>query len=113
MQLPYESGWDEEYGGLFYFLDVDGHCPTQVCIQTQASSLHFEFHIMVKYLKDVRFDFCLCEQLEWSMKLWWPHSEALVAFLMAYSQTKQPKLLERFFKVYEYTFSHVSMALWI
>ncbi|XP_038164906.1 N-acylglucosamine 2-epimerase [Cyprinodon tularosa] len=73
VQLPYESGWDEEYGGLFYFLDVDGHCPTQ---------------------------------LEWSMKLWWPHSEALVAFLMAYSQTKQPKLLERFFKVYEYTFSH-------
>ncbi|KAM4737847.1 N-acylglucosamine 2-epimerase isoform 3-T3 [Anableps anableps] len=73
VELPYESGWDKDHGGLFYFLDVDGHCPTQ---------------------------------LEWSMKLWWPHSEALVAFLMAYSQTKKPELLEKFFRVYEYTFSH-------
>ncbi|MEQ2195858.1 hypothetical protein XENOCAPTIV_019419, partial [Xenoophorus captivus] len=73
VELPYERGWDTDHGGLFYFLDVDGHCPTQ-----------------------------------WSMKLWWPHSEALVAFLMAYSQTKKPELLEKFFKVYEYTFSHVS-----
>jgi len=23
-------GWDEEYGGLFYFLDCDGHPPTQL-----------------------------------------------------------------------------------
>ena len=43
------------------------------------------------------------------MKLWWPHCEALIAFLMAYSQTKRPELLERFFQVYEYTFSHVSL----
>ncbi|XP_017260260.1 N-acylglucosamine 2-epimerase [Kryptolebias marmoratus] len=71
--LPYASGWDTEHGGLFYFLDVDGHCPTQ---------------------------------LEWSMKLWWPHCEALVAFLMAYSQTRKPELLHRFFQVYDYTFSH-------
>lgn len=42
------------------------------------------------------------------MKLWWPHSEALIAFLMAFSQTKRPELLERFSQVYEYTFSHVS-----
>lgn len=42
------------------------------------------------------------------MKLWWPHCEALVAFLMAYSHTRRPELLERFSQVYEYTFSHVS-----
>ncbi|KAM9342092.1 N-acylglucosamine 2-epimerase isoform 2-T3 [Pholidichthys leucotaenia] len=29
VELPYEYGWDKEHGGLFYFLDVDGHCPTQ------------------------------------------------------------------------------------
>ncbi|KAI3357470.1 hypothetical protein L3Q82_015510 [Scortum barcoo] len=74
VELPYQSGWDKEHGGLFYFLDVDGHCPTQ--------------------------------QLEWSMKLWWPHCEALIAFLMAYSQTKKPELLDRFSQVYEYIFSH-------
>ncbi|XP_037540488.1 N-acylglucosamine 2-epimerase [Nematolebias whitei] len=73
VELPYDSGWDEEHGGLFYFLDVDGRCPTQ---------------------------------LEWSMKLWWPHCEALVAVLLAYSQTQKPELLRRFFQVYDYTFSH-------
>ncbi|XP_032377567.1 N-acylglucosamine 2-epimerase [Etheostoma spectabile] len=73
VELPYQKGWDKEHGGLFYFLDVDGHCPTQ---------------------------------LEWSMKLWWPHCEALIAFLMAYSQTQKPQLLETFSQVYEYTFNH-------
>lgn len=42
------------------------------------------------------------------MKLWWPHCEALVAFLMAYSRTRRPQLLERFSEVFQYTFSHVS-----
>ncbi|XP_040049367.2 N-acylglucosamine 2-epimerase [Gasterosteus aculeatus] len=73
VELPFQSGWDNGHGGLFYFLDVDGHCPTQ---------------------------------LEWNMKLWWPHCEALIAFLMAYSQTKKPELLQRFSQVYEYTFNH-------
>uniref|UniRef100_A0A8C5DQZ3 N-acylglucosamine 2-epimerase n=2 Tax=Gouania willdenowi TaxID=441366 RepID=A0A8C5DQZ3_GOUWI len=73
VELPYQNGWDKKHGGLFYFLDVDHHCPTQ---------------------------------LEWNMKLWWPHCEALIAFLMAYSQTKKPELLERFYQIYEYTFKH-------
>ncbi|XP_033825504.1 N-acylglucosamine 2-epimerase [Periophthalmus magnuspinnatus] len=70
---PFHSGWDPDHGGLFYFRDVDGHCPTQ---------------------------------LEWSMKLWWPHCEALVAFLMAYAHTRRPELLECFSQVYDYTFKH-------
>ncbi|XP_049608102.1 N-acylglucosamine 2-epimerase [Syngnathus scovelli] len=77
VELPFEYGWDKQHGGLFYFLDVDGHCPTQ---------------------------------LEWSMKLWWPHCEALIAFLMAYSQTKRPRLLESFYQIYDYTFTHFSDA---
>ena len=44
-------GWDDEYGGLLYFVDVDGKPPTR---------------------------------LEWDMKLWWPHAEALYALLLAY-----------------------------
>ncbi|CAL8346551.1 unnamed protein product [Merluccius merluccius] len=75
IELQFQIGWDKEHGGLFYFLDVDGHCPTQ---------------------------------LEWSMKLWWPHCEALIALLMAYNNTKKPTLLDRFAEVYEYTFSHFS-----
>ncbi|KAG8554371.1 hypothetical protein GDO81_003774 [Engystomops pustulosus] len=73
--LPFESGWDKEYGGLFSFQDVDGHCPTQ---------------------------------LEWSMKLWWPHTEALIAFLLGYMETKDPRLLNNFQKVYDYTFTRFS-----
>ncbi|XP_069501517.1 N-acylglucosamine 2-epimerase isoform X2 [Ambystoma mexicanum] len=72
MLLPFKSGWDTDHGGLFSFLDVDGHCPTQ---------------------------------LEWSMKMWWPHSEAMIAFLLAYSETREDQLLEHFRKVYDYVFS--------
>lgn len=32
VELPYKRGWDSEHGGLFYFLDVDGRCPTQVSL---------------------------------------------------------------------------------
>ncbi|XP_066285121.1 N-acylglucosamine 2-epimerase-like isoform X2 [Branchiostoma lanceolatum] len=70
---PFESGWDDKHGGLFYFLDVDGYSPTQ---------------------------------LEWNMKLWWPHNEALIAFLVAYKETKDEQMLEKFAKVFDYSFSH-------
>uniref|UniRef100_H3AIC3 N-acylglucosamine 2-epimerase n=1 Tax=Latimeria chalumnae TaxID=7897 RepID=H3AIC3_LATCH len=43
-------------------------------------------------------------QLEWSMKLWWPHCEALIAFLMAYRETKDPRALENFTRLFDYTF---------
>lgn len=62
-----------------------------------------------KYYRNLNQGQCvLFSQLEWSMKLWWPHCEALIAYLMAYSHTKEPALLERFSQVYDYTFSHVS-----
>lgn len=47
-------------------------------------------------------------QLEWNMKLWWPHAEALVAFLMAYKETKDESFLEKFDLVFQYTLSHFS-----
>ncbi|KAK7798152.1 hypothetical protein U0070_012322 [Myodes glareolus] len=46
------------------------------------------------------------EDLEWDMKLWWPHSEAMIAFLMAFSDTGDPALFQIFNQVAEYTFSH-------
>jgi N-acylglucosamine 2-epimerase len=51
--------------------------------------------------------------LEWDMKLWWPHCEALIAFLMAYEETKEEKYLEKFDQVFKYTFSHVSLYTWL
>lgn len=53
----------------------------------------------------------MCVQLEWNMKLWWPHCEALISYLMAYSHIREPKLLDRFKLIYDYTFRHVRHAL--
>lgn len=46
------------------------------------------------------------------MKLWWPHSEAMIAFLMGYSDSGDPALLHLFYQVAEYTFRQVSAASW-
>ncbi len=68
-----ELGWDKEFGGIFYFVDIDG-CPP--------------------------------EPLEWDMKLWWVHNEAMIATLMAYGVTKDEKYMDWFKKVFDYSFSH-------
>ncbi len=47
-------------------------------------------------------------QLEWNMKLWWPHNEALIALLMAYKYTGQQHLLDKFDTVFDYSYKHVS-----
>lgn len=73
MNWSYETGWDKKYGGLLYFVDIEGK-PS--------------------------------EKLEWDMKLWWPHSEGLIAFLMAYCATGEEKYFERFKQFHEYTFGH-------
>ncbi len=45
-------------------------------------------------------------QLEWSMKLWWPHCEALYAHLLHYSLTGDAADLAAFRDVDRYTFDH-------
>ena len=45
-------------------------------------------------------------ELEWDHKLWWPHSEALIAFIMAYEKTGEKEMWDRFQKVAEYTITH-------
>lgn len=45
-------------------------------------------------------------QLEWNMKLWWPHNEAMVAFLLAYRETKQTKYFDLFERVLDYQLKH-------
>lgn len=46
------------------------------------------------------------------MKLWWPHSEAMIAFLMGYSDSGDPALLRLFYQVAEYTFRQVTAAFY-
>lgn len=71
----FERGWDQERGGLYYFLDSEGFSPPY---------------------------------LEWDMKLWWPHCEAMVAYAMLYRHGRDPKHWERFVQVSQYTLSHFS-----
>ena len=47
-----------------------------------------------------------CEQLEYDMKLWWVHNEALIATLTAYALTNDEKYADWYEKLHEYIFSH-------
>jgi N-acylglucosamine 2-epimerase len=70
-----EFGWDRVYGGLYYFMDVEGLPPLP---------------------------------LESNMKLWWPHTEAIYATILAHSLTGHPKWLTWLERLDEYAFSHFS-----
>ena len=47
-------------------------------------------------------------QLEWDMKLWWPHCEAMYAFLLLYTMAREEGDWDRFVQVKDYAFSHFS-----
>jgi N-acylglucosamine 2-epimerase len=46
------------------------------------------------------------QQLEWPMKLWWPHCEAIVALLMAWRDSGDAVWFARFEEVTQWTFAH-------
>ena len=67
------AGWDEQYGGLLYFVDFKGF-PSVF--------------------------------LEWDMKLWWVHVEALYALLLGHYLTGREDLLEWFERIHAWTWEH-------
>lgn len=66
-------GWDDNYGGLLYFVDVAGKPP---------------------------------DRLEWDMKLWWPHAEALYALLLAYHLSRDAQYSVWFEQMHQWSFAH-------
>jgi len=44
--------------------------------------------------------------LEWDMKLWWPHNEALFALLLAHKITGEEKFANWYSKVHDWSMSH-------
>ena len=68
-----EYGWDEQHGGIFYFMDRLG------------KPRH---------------------ELEFDQKLWWVHIETLISMLKGYQLTGNPKCLEWFERVHDYTWKH-------
>jgi len=45
-------------------------------------------------------------QLEWDMKLWWPHNEAIYATLLAYALTGEEKYSSWFEKILSWSLKH-------
>ena len=45
-------------------------------------------------------------ELQWDMKLWWPHCEAIIATLFAYRLTGEERFLKRFQEIDAWTWSH-------
>jgi N-acylglucosamine 2-epimerase len=83
IRWSYDKGWDAKEGGLYYFLDAARTC----CAARLYQSLTGTW-----WAQSGRSP----AQLEWSMKLWWPHCEAMVALLWAYKLTKDEQYLGRF-----------------
>ncbi|HVJ07246.1 MAG TPA: AGE family epimerase/isomerase [Acidisarcina sp.] len=73
LESSLEFGWDKEYGGLFYFMDIEQR-PTLA--------------------------------LESTMKLWWPHTEALYAVILAYTLTRESRWLTHLERLDTYAFRH-------
>lgn len=81
------AAWDAEFGGLPQFMDREGGAPRGVLPPGEADS------VMAGKLRAL-----------WDKKLWWPHSEALYALLLAYEQTGGEWALEEYRRVHEYAF---------
>jgi N-acylglucosamine 2-epimerase len=75
LEASLEFGWDREYGGLYYFMDIDGRPPLP---------------------------------LESPMKLWWPHTEAIYATILAYTLTREKRWLPWIERLDRYAFEHFS-----
>jgi N-acylglucosamine 2-epimerase len=73
VRWSHERGWDNEFGGLYYFLDSENKPPLA---------------------------------LEWDMKLWWPHCEALYAHLLNYRLFRDQRDSDLFLQTDRYTFDH-------
>jgi len=85
-----EKAWDHEVaGGVPQFVDRDtGYQPTG------NVPPEIEDAVMVHKLRNL-----------WDKKLWWPHSEALYALLLAYELTGEAWTLDWFARFHEYTFN--------
>jgi N-acylglucosamine 2-epimerase len=86
IKRAFQIGWDNEFGGLLHFVDQDGGAPTG----------------SIAGMEDVR----VVQQVVngWGDKLWWVHSEALYATLLAYRLTGDAAQLPLYRQAFDYTF---------
>ncbi len=85
MKKMLHMGWDEQYGGLLRYIDMDGGQPQGNVLEGAE-----------------RFEDLIRET--WDMKLWWPHSESLYACILAYQVTKDKDFWQWYKQLHIYTF---------
>ena len=83
MNWTMELGWDSEYGGIFNFIDCQGRPPGHQ-------------------------DEDWGEDQDWDSKVFWVHSEALYALLLAQRATARQVFADWYQKVHEWSFEHFS-----
>ncbi len=79
-----QLGWDEEHGGLYRYVDKDGHAPSGRLLGGRLESLIVE---------------------TWDTKLWWPQVEALYATRLCYELTGSREMASWTRRAHDYTFS--------
>lgn len=79
-----ELGWDGEHGGLLRFVDRNGGPP-----KGRLSGGPYE-----RLIRET-----------WDTKLWWPHSEALYATLLAARASEDSVFYDLYARVHDYVFS--------
>jgi N-acylglucosamine 2-epimerase len=83
-----DKGWDSPHGGLTQFIHFGGGDPRGKVRPENETD-----HMVVELRKN------------WSNKLWWVHSEALYALVLAYEHTRDPWFLDTYWKYHEYVFT--------
>ena len=95
----------------WFLMDEAVHRNDKALLQTALNILEWSFELGwdydlggLRYFVDVEGK--PVQALEWDMKLWWPHNEMLIAFLMAYKLTGEEKYLEKYKLVHDYSFTY-------
>jgi len=82
----FELGWDQEFGGVQLFCDMEGGAPKGDISDTSDEPM----------VKKVTAD--------WGSKLWWVHSETLYTSLLCYKITGEHRFMDMYEKAADYTF---------
>lgn len=85
MKRMFALGWDNEYGGLLRYIDREGGQPHG------------------RLLAEDKYQQLIADT--WDFKLWWPHSEALYALLLACKLTDDRDLAALYEQLHQYTFA--------
>jgi N-acylglucosamine 2-epimerase len=83
IRWAFDKGWDNEFGGVFRYIDRSGGKPNGVATHEGYETL----------LVDT-----------WDTKIWWPHAESLYATLLAYKATSGAEFESMHSRLHEYVF---------